>query len=83
MEIVADKDTKRPFSPSVKAAALVTEECMKRGLVIYPGTGQIDGVAGDQFLIAPPLIVTAEQVTDIAQRLKGALEAASQKLLGK
>ena len=83
MEIVADRETKRPFSPSVKAAALVTEECMKRGLVIYPGTGQIGGVAGDQFLFAPPLVSTADELEEMKSRLLGGLNAAAEALKGK
>jgi adenosylmethionine-8-amino-7-oxononanoate aminotransferase len=81
VELVEDRETRKPFDPAKKAAAIVASECMERGLVIYPGTGQIDGLEGDQFLIAPPLIVTAEQVKDIAERLKGGLEAAAEKLL--
>ncbi len=83
IELVENKETRRPFDPSKKAAGVATTECLERGLVIYPGSGQIDGLEGDQFLIAPPLIVTEEQVEDIAARLKGALEATSEKLLGK
>lgn len=83
MEIVADKETKKPFSPSVKAAALVTEECMKRGLVIYPGTGQIGGVAGDQFLFAPPLVSTADELEKMKTLLLEGLKAAAEALKGK
>ena len=83
VELVEDKETRKPFDPARKAAAQVTAECMERGLVIYPGTGQIDGVEGDQFLIAPPLIVTEEQVEEIARRLRAGLEAAAEKLARK
>ena len=50
---------------------------------IEDGLGQIDGVEGDQFLIAPPLIVTEEQVEEIARRLRAGLEAAAEKLARK
>ena len=83
VEIVADRKTKAPFSPSVKAAALVTEECMKRGLVVYPGTGQIGGVAGDQFLFAPPLVATKEEMDMMTDRLEAGLKAAAEALKGK
>lgn len=83
IEIVADRKTKAPFSPSVKAAALVTEECMKRGLVVYPGTGQIGGVAGDQFLFAPPLVATKEEMDMMTDRLEAGLKAAAEALKGK
>ena len=80
IEIVADKDTKEPFHPSIKAAALVTSCCMDQGLVVYPGTGMINGVAGDQFLIAPPLIVTEAQIDDILKKLRAGLEEACVRL---
>ena len=35
VELVEDKETRKPFDPSRKAAALVTAECLERGLVIY------------------------------------------------
>ena len=75
IEIVSDKKSKAPFPPSVKAAAVVTDECMKRGLVVYPGTGQIGGVAGDQFLFAPPLTVTVDEMDTMVARLEYALKA--------
>jgi len=83
IEIVANRETRAPFPPSVKAAALVTEECMKRGLVVYPGTGQIGGVAGDQFLFAPPLNVSREEMDTMTARLEEALKASSEALKGK
>ncbi len=75
VEIVADQKTKEPFPASRKAAAVVTEECMKKGLVVYPGTGQISGVAGDQFLFGPPLVSTKEEIETMVGRLAEGLKA--------
>ena len=83
VELVMDKTTKEPFPASFKAAGAATAECFKRGLVIYPGTGQIDGCAGDQFLLAPPLVATAEQIDEIVRRLGEGLAAAAEILLAK
>jgi len=69
IELVKEKTTKQPFPPEMKVAAKVTETLMQEGLVVYPGTGMINGVEGDQFMIAPPLIVTREDVDDIFDRL--------------
>jgi len=80
IELVADKATKRPFPRKLKASGVVTRECMRRGLVVYPGGGMADGVDGDNFMVAPPLIVEEDEVREIASRLKGALEAASEAL---
>jgi adenosylmethionine-8-amino-7-oxononanoate aminotransferase len=42
---------------------------------VYPGTGQIGGVAGDQFLFAPPLVSTKEEMDEMTSRLEEALKA--------
>ena len=82
VEIVADKASKRPFPKAAKAAGVVSEECTKRGLIIYPGTGMVDGVDGDNFMVAPPLVVQAEQIGEILSILGESLEAACGRLLG-
>jgi len=49
---------------------------MAHGLICYPAGGTADGVRGDHVLLAPPFIVTSEQIDDIADRLANALGAA-------
>ena len=61
---------------------MVARECMERGLVIYPSGGMVDGVSGDNFLVAPPLVANADQVREIAAILAESLDAASKILLG-
>ena len=52
IELVRDPETKEPFPPELGAAARLGEAAQARGLLIYPGTGQVDGRSGDQALIA-------------------------------
>ena len=80
VEIVADKATKTPFKSGAGAAGLIAAECMKRGLIIYPSGGMVDGRDGDNFLIAPPLIVDSDQIREIVSILRESLEAASNTL---
>ena len=54
---------------------------MDRGLIIYPGSGQVDGLLGDNFLVAPPLIINEEQVNELLEKLAAGLDAAAKKLL--
>jgi adenosylmethionine-8-amino-7-oxononanoate aminotransferase len=49
---------------------------MKRGLCVYPMGGTIDGEHGDHVLMAPPFIVSDDEVVEIARRLRTALDAA-------
>ena len=80
VEFVSDKDSKRPFDPNLNFASRVTAAAIKRGLLVYPIQGCVDGVAGDHLLIAPPAIITAEQIDWAVGQLAEAIgEAASSK----
>ena len=76
IELVADRDTKAPFAPARKLHARIKAEAMARGLMVYPMGGTIDGVQGDHVLLAPPFIVTPEDLDQIVGRLAKAVEAA-------
>ena len=49
---------------------------MARGLMVYPMGGTIDGTRGDHVLLAPPFIVTEDQVGEIVDRLGSAIDDA-------
>lgn len=74
MELVADRATRDPLPPDLKAYDRLTEAAYARGLIIYPRRSR-GGYAGDHVLVAPPMIVTPEQVDDIMDRLTDALAA--------
>lgn len=81
VELVKDKAAKTPFDKKTGASGVATKECIEQGLIIYPGSGMVDGVEGDNFILAPPLITTAEQAKDIMERLSTGLASAAKKLL--
>jgi len=77
VEIVAPDGQPDPCGARPADGALarrVQAECLARGLIVELG-GRHDAVV--RFL--PPLIVTAEQVDDIAERFAAAVEAAEQR----
>jgi len=76
VELVEDRSAKAPFDPKLKLNARVKREAMARGLMVYPSGGTIDGARGDHVLLAPPFIVTAEQIDTIVERLGDAVDAA-------
>jgi adenosylmethionine-8-amino-7-oxononanoate aminotransferase len=76
IEIVADRDSKRPFDPGRKIHAKIKKEAMQRGLLSYPMGGTIDGVHGDHVLLAPPYIVQPEEIDLIVERIAEAIEEA-------
>ncbi len=76
VEFVADKTTKRPFAPELNFAGRVAQAAVKRGLLVYPMQGCVDGVAGDHLLIAPPAVITAQQIDWAVKQLREAIEEA-------
>jgi adenosylmethionine-8-amino-7-oxononanoate aminotransferase len=76
IEIVADRADKRPFAPQRKLHARIKAEAMARGLLCYPMGGTIDGRRGDHLLLAPPFIVTDDELETIVLRLEQAIAAA-------
>ena len=77
VELVASRASKTPFNPRTKVHAKVKSEAQKRGLMVYPMGGTIDGRSGDHILLAPPFICTAEQIDAIVERLGDAVDAAT------
>jgi adenosylmethionine-8-amino-7-oxononanoate aminotransferase len=77
IELVADRETKMPFDSSLRVSARVKAEAFERGLLVYPGSGTVDGRQGDHVLLAPPYIVTDAEVDVIVERLGVAVDAAT------
>lgn len=73
IELVADKATKRPFPRSEKRAEAVGAKCFVNGLVAYPGGGCADGTNGDNVMIAPPFVVTDDELREIVAILDRSL----------
>ncbi len=77
LELVADRDSKSPFDPACRVAARVRTEAMAAGLLCYPMAGTIDGRRGDHILLAPPFIIEDAEIDMLAERLLGAVNAAT------
>jgi hypothetical protein len=76
VELVQDRDTKAPFDPSRKIHAKIKAEAFAAGLICYPMGGTIDGQRGDHVLLAPPFIITDDQIDELVSKLSGAIEKA-------
>lgn len=77
IELVSDRDTKAPFPARQRLHARIKEEALRRGVMVYPMGGTIDGRSGDHVLLAPPFIATREDIDAIADRVAGAIETAT------
>ena len=76
LELVCDRDTKEPFDPALGLQARVKAEAMLRGLTCYPMPGCVDGRRGDHVLLAPPYIITEDQLDELVDKLAPAIDAA-------
>jgi len=70
VELVKNKETKEPFPASLGLAEKLTVTLVKYGVIVYPGGGMADGENGDQFLLAPPLIITKAEADDLIDRME-------------
>jgi adenosylmethionine-8-amino-7-oxononanoate aminotransferase len=77
IELVADRETKMPFDSALRMSARIKAEAFERRLLVYPGSGTVDGRQGDHVLLAPPYIVTDAEVDVIVERLGEAVDAAT------
>lgn len=80
IELVRERESKEPFLPAWNVARRIGAATLERGLVSYPGTGTVDGVAGDHVLFAPPLIISEEQVDELIGILDASLAAVREEL---
>jgi adenosylmethionine-8-amino-7-oxononanoate aminotransferase len=78
IEFVADKKSKAPFSSEHTFSAKVGFASAKRGVLVYPMQGSVDGLSGDHILVAPPAIITREEIEWATEQLKAAIEEAEQ-----
>lgn len=76
LELVADRDAKTPFDPARAIHKRVKAAAFDAGLICYPMGGTIDGRQGDHVLLAPPFILTEDQVGELVDKLDLALDKA-------
>lgn len=73
VEFVADRETKTPLPPKLHFSQRVCDLAFERGVIFYPGSGSVDGVAGDHLMIAPPFVITEEEIDKVVSVLQKAI----------
>ena len=76
VELVRDRETREPWPRAAKLVEAVVRIARERGLLLYSGTGNANGVDGDVILLGPPFVVTDEELVRIADGLAEALDLA-------
>ena len=73
-EFVSDRATMEPLPSEMDAHAQLVERAYERGLILYSRRTR-GGKTGDHFLLAPPLIITQAQISEMMAILRDALDA--------
>ncbi len=75
IEFVADKATKAPMPRARKFAERFTDAARANGLIVWANVGQADGTNGDLVMLAPPFIVTEDQIDEMIALFSQTLKA--------
>lgn len=74
IELVEDKETRRPFPRSARVSERVAEAAARRGVLFQTGNAAADGENGDTVMIAPPYVTTDAQLAEMVGALAEALD---------
>ena len=69
IELVQDKKTNAPFHRKAQITEKLWEAMFQKGVIVYKSTG-IAGIHGDALLVAPPFIITEDEMRSIAKTLR-------------
>ena len=67
-ELVADRDSKRPFEAERQLALKIRAQAMQNGLICYPVSGNVDGARGDIVILAPPYNCSDAELAEIVDK---------------
>jgi adenosylmethionine-8-amino-7-oxononanoate aminotransferase len=73
VEFVKEKVTREPFAREENIAERIRQAALEENVLVYPSQGCLDGLRGDHVLLAPPLVVSAEESAIISRALATAL----------
>jgi len=76
LELVADRSTRLAFPRTSRLTEGIVRAARSRGVLLYSGTGNADGVNGDTILIGPPFVITSEEIARIVEVVGEAVDAA-------
>jgi adenosylmethionine-8-amino-7-oxononanoate aminotransferase len=80
IELVADRDTRRPFPGARRFAESVAAEALGQGLVVWPNSGHLEDGTGDLVMLAPPFVIDPEQISELVTTLARAIERVSDRV---
>ena len=75
IELVRDRETKEPFPRGRAVTERVLAAGRDLGLLLYPSTGNVDGVDGDLVLVGPPFSITDDEAGLLVERTAAAIRS--------
>ena len=79
IEFVKDKETKEPFPKEKNVKMDLVMQCMMKGVFFYPGYYQNEQGNGDLLMVAPPFIITEEQIDECVGILRETIEESQER----
>jgi adenosylmethionine-8-amino-7-oxononanoate aminotransferase len=78
-EFVLDRSNKRAPDPKHNASGIFADICFENGLIVYPsGVAPLNNAA----MIAPPLVITSDEVQELLRRLDRSLAEMQRRIVG-
>jgi len=74
IEFVADRKTRRPNDPVQRVADRFAALALEQGLIVWPNSGQLEDGTGDLALLAPPYVISQDQIEEMVDALSRALK---------
>jgi adenosylmethionine-8-amino-7-oxononanoate aminotransferase len=69
-----------PYSSQINFAGKVAQAALERGVLVYPVQGCVDGECGDHILIAPPAVISRDQIAWACEELASVIDDVSMSL---
>ncbi len=76
VELVRDRETREAWPRQARLTERIVGIARERGLLLYSGTGNANGVDGDIVLLGPPFVITDGELDRIVAGLGDALDEA-------
>jgi adenosylmethionine-8-amino-7-oxononanoate aminotransferase len=74
IEFVADKNTRAAFPRAVGFAETFSAAALDLGLIVWPNSGHLGDGTGDLAMLAPPFVISDDQIEEMVTLLSQALE---------
>lgn len=80
IELVDETGGTTPLPRALHFAESVTRAALDEGLVVWPNIGHANGTDGDIVLVAPPFVISEDEIDQLVSRLGDAIQAAAAQL---